>query len=273
MTRPQVLRLAFGAGYVLMGVVGVAVLLVPSARSEADRDVSVFLGSLLALVGAGGLVQLVFVRWFDRHRPGPVVDTAPSGLPAIGFRRSAFLTTTSVTTVVALAGWLGALAFVLHGVGHDVWAAVTAVCAVGLLAVLVPVVTGRVETGGLWLTQSGLEYRRDAVGWALPWSALQNVEPTPERWTVVGVMPFTGGRPVPVQPLVLRLVPGARLEVRRTTRRSWSRECRMPQGAVCVDCFDLAGGPSLIAETVEHYRLFPELRAHLGTAASVPRAV
>jgi hypothetical protein len=47
----------------------------------------------------------------------------------------------------------------------------------------------------------------------------------------------------------------------------------MPDGVACIDCFDLAGGSALIAETVERCLIFPELREQLGATSSLPRRV
>jgi hypothetical protein len=267
------LQLLFGVGYVVIGAIGVALLQFRPSGPEAGtgRWFVLFPGMLLVLVAAGGLVLVAFVVLFARFRPGPVVGTAPSGAPATFFRRSAFLPVMSVVMTVALASLLGAVAVVAHAHAHDVAAVLLVFGAVALLAfVVVPVVAGRIAIGGLWLTPAGVEYRRDAAGWALSWSELQHVEHRPQQWTVVGALPSTGGRVVPVEPVVLRLALGVRVPVHRTVRGMWNRECRMPQDMVCIDCFDLAGGAPMIAEAIDHYLLFPELRDHLGTAASMP---
>jgi hypothetical protein len=77
---------------------------------------------------------------------------------------------------------------------------------------------------------------------------------------------------VAVEPLALVLRHGARHEVRRTVRRMmWNRECRVVPGVVSVDCFDVAGGRSPIAEMIEQYLHHPWSRKHLGTGWSLPR--
>jgi hypothetical protein len=269
--RPRVLRLLFASGYALLGLIGLSGLVWPSDRSTADWYVGVFFGSLLLPIGVGGLVLLLFISLFDRVRPGPVVDTAPSGAAAMFFRRSSFMVVLNVLIPLGLAVWLGALGYVLHTNGHDVWAAVVALCALYLLWPVAVACLGRVRPGGLWLTPLGLEYRRDAAGWTLAWSELDGVEPRPEEWTVIGVLPRTGGRPVPVEPVVLRLGLGVRVAVQRTVRFMWNYECRMPDDLVCVDCFDLAGGSVLIARTIERCLTDPRFREQLGSEWSLPR--
>lgn len=271
--RQRVLQWVFGAGYVLLGALGLGMLLHPSLRSETDWYVGVFLGALLALVGVTGVVLLAFVALHDRLRLGPALGTAPSGAPATFFRRSPFMVVAGVLVPLALALWLGALAVVLYRHGHGGWASLVALCTLCVLWPVVVAGTGKVEVGGLWLTRTGLEYRREAVGWALPWSELHHVEPQPHDRTVVGALPHTGGRTVPVQPVVLALEPEARLDVRRTVRWAWDRECRVPDGRVCIDCVDLAGGPALITEAIAHYLAHPRLREQLGTDWSLPRRV
>ena len=89
------LRLVFAAAYVLFCAFGAGFLMYPAQRSEADRCVSLFFGVLLALIGVAGLVLVLFIPVFDRCRPGPVPATAPSGNPAMFFRRSPFMVVTS----------------------------------------------------------------------------------------------------------------------------------------------------------------------------------
>jgi hypothetical protein len=266
----MVVRLVFGIVYVVLGALGVALLLSPDAGSEADRYGTAFFGSLLAIVSAGGLALVVFIPLFALRRPGPVLGIAPSGVPAAFFRRSRFMLVTSVLVMIALAGWLGAAAVVLFGHGEYVWAALAAGCALVLLRPPAVLVTGRVGPGGLWLTRSGVEYRKEAVHWTLAWSDLQRVERNGEGRALVAALPHAARSGVAaVEPLVLVLDVHARPQVRRTTRRVWSRECSVPPGMLCVDCFDLAGGREQIAGAIERYRTHPALREHLGTAAAV----
>ena len=269
--RPRVLRLLFAGAYALLGLIGLSCLVWPSERSATDWYVGLFFGSLLVPIAVGGLGVLLFVSLFDHFRPGPVVGRAPSGSPAMFFRRSSFVLVLNVLIPLGLVVWLGALSVVLHGHGHDVWATVVALCALYLLWPVAVACLGRIRPGGLWLTPSGLEYRRDAAGWTLTWSELDGVEPRPEEWTVVGVLPRTGGRPVPVEPVVLRLRLGVRVAVQRTVRFVWNHECRMPDDMVCIDCFDLAGGSLLIARTIERCLADPRFREQLGTEWSLPR--
>jgi hypothetical protein len=40
---------------------------------------------------------------------------------------------------------------------------------------------------------------------------------------------------------------------------------------VCIDCFDLAGGPRLITATIERHLSDPRFREQLGTEWTFPR--
>jgi hypothetical protein len=266
------MRLVFGIAYVLMGTFGVAALLsVPQAETDADRYLAVFAGGLFALIGIGGLAMVLFVPLFHRYRPGPVLSTAPSGAPAMLFRRSPFMTVVSVVFCLVFALWAGALGVVLYGYGHGVWASLLVALALVLLWPVAVIPTGKIKPGGLWLTPVGLEYRKDAVSWTSAWSDLDGLDRTASA-VQKGVLPYASGLGVAaVEPLVLALRLGARLEVRRSVWWVWSRECRVAPGTVCIDCFDLAGGSALVAETIERYRTYPRTRDQLGTEWSLPR--
>ena len=260
----MVVRLVFGVVYVVLGVLGVALMLSPDAGSDVDRYGALFFGSMLAIVSTAGLALVLFIPLFALLRPGPVPGTAPSGAPALFFRRSRFMVVASVLMMLALVGWLGAAAFVLAGHGERGWAALAATCALVLLWPLAAVVTRRIEPGGLWLTRAGVEYRKEAVGWTLAWTDLRGVECDGESRPRASALP----QPVrfgvaAVEPLMLVLDVDARPQMRRTTGRAWNRECPAPPGMLCVDCFDLAGGRGQIAEAIERYRTRPALREHL----------
>ena len=265
------LRLVFATGYVLLCAFGAGLLMYPAQRSEADRYVSLFFGVLLALIGVAGLVLVLFIPVFDRCRPGPVPATAPSDNLAMFFRRGPFMVVTSVVFCLAFAVWAGTLAVVLHRHGYVVWASMLAVLALVLLWPVAAVQTGRIKPGGLWLTPVGLEYRKEAVSWTLAWSDVDRID-REESAVQVSALPYASGTGVAaVQPVVLALRPGMRAEVRRTVRWIWSRECRVPPGRVYIDCFDLAGGPQLIMETIECHLSHLRLRDQLGTEWSLPR--
>jgi hypothetical protein len=86
------------------------------------------------------------------------------------------------------------------------------------------------------------------------------------------VLPYAVGLGVAaVEPLVLNLDVGVCLAPRRTAWWVWSSECRIPRGMVCIDCFDLAGGRSVIADMIERSLAYPRSREQLGTQWSVPR--
>jgi hypothetical protein len=127
------------------------------------------------MVGIGGLSMILFIALFGRVRGAPVLCTAPSGAPATFFRRSPFMLVCSVVFCIALAVWAGTVAVVLGAYGHAVWASLPALFALVLLWPVAVVATGKVESGGLWLTSAGLEYRKQAVCWTLTWSELRSV--------------------------------------------------------------------------------------------------
>jgi hypothetical protein len=260
-------RIGFGVSYVLLGALGVAMLL-HDAWSDVTRSVATLFGALLVIVAVAGLVLVSFIPWFDRHRPDPTLATAPSGAPATFFRRSPFVTVMSVLVCLALAGWLVAAAVAFHGHGEDAWALAAAALALVLLWPVAVAATGRVKAGGLWLTRSGVEHRKEAVSWSVLWSDPRGVEDQ----AAAAALPYSFGRGVrPVHPVVLVLHSDARPAVRRTVRWIWNREGAGPAGSLCVDSYDLAGGRSTITELIERCLTQPQMREQLGTSGSVPR--
>ena len=113
--------------------------------------------------------------------------------------------------LVFLVGWSGALAIVLYGHGHGVWASLVVPLALVFLWPVAVLPAGRIKPGGLWLTPDGLEYRKEAVSWTLAWSDLDRLDRTGSA-VQKGVLPHASGLGVAaVEPLVLALRPGARL--------------------------------------------------------------
>jgi hypothetical protein len=236
-------RLLLAGTYIGLGMIGVLLL------SLLDRPDATLYGSLLVLIAVGGLAMVGHPVWFDRHRPGPELATAPSGAPALYFRRSPFIVTLSVLFCVAFAGWLGAAAVLLYRGGHVGWG--SSLVALALL-VLWPVgvaALGRIGPGGLWLTPSGVQHRNEALSWAVPWSDVIDV--------VAG------------EPVLLRLRVGARPATRRTVRWVWNRVPRTPEGSVGIPTAYLAGGAELVVAVLADQLTHPRQRELLGTAESL----
>ena len=256
-------RIGWGAGYALLAVTGLLGLYLTAG------SVAALPAALLVLIGAGGLVMVAFVGWFDRHRPAPVLGVAPSGARGTFFRRSRFMVGFSLLCTLCLAGWTGLLAVVLHQLGHHLTAMLVAALTMLLLWPVVVAALGKVKPGGLWLTPFGLEHQQEATSWALSWADLVAVERHPTQ----RVLPPRAGRgAAAVQPVRLDLRPDGTPAVRRTVRWIWDRDVRDGgRGALVVDAYDLAGGPAMIATAIEHYLAYPRLRGHLGTARSLPR--
>ncbi|HVH22236.1 MAG TPA: hypothetical protein VNA11_07250 [Pseudonocardia sp.] len=255
-------RIGWGVGYALMAAFGVV------GTYVAAGTVAALPAALLALIGAGGLAMVSFIRWFDRHRPAPVLAVAPSGAQGTFFSRSRFMIGFSVLCTLGLAGWTGALALVLYRLGHDVTAMLVTALTVLLLWPAAVAALGKVKPGGLWLTPFGLEHRQESTSWAVSWADLAAVERHPTQRMV----PPPSSLGAAIQPVRLDLQAGGFPAIQRTTRWTWDREVREPgQEALVVDAYDLAGGPAMIAIAIEHYLAYPRLRGHLGTARSLPR--
>lgn len=227
---------AYGLGYLLLALLGAGLV-----AAAGDRTLGLLLGLLLLVIAGSGFVLVGFDWWYAGHRPGATTATAPSGRRATAFPRSPVPFTMSVVVPVLLALWalVGSLV-----ADHLAARVVLLLLAVGLATPLLAVVRGRVAPGGLYLTAEGIEQRKEAVSWSLPW----------ER--VAGV--------VPGEPLALTLDGPAPEPVVRT-RRLWQREPTGVPGALAVDSRYLAADPVVVAALVARCVADPALRPRMGT--------
>jgi hypothetical protein len=229
-------NLAYTLGYVLLALLGAALV-----GYAGDRTLGLVGGALLLLVAAGGFALVGFDGWYVRHRPGLETAEAPSGVPATAFLRSPVPFVLSVVVPVLLALWALAGSLVADQVATRV---VLLVVAIGFATPLVAVVRGQVAPGGLYLTPSGIEQRKEAVSWSVPWEHVSGV--------------------VPGEPLALTLSGPAPQPVVRT-RWLWRREPSAPAGVLAVDSRYLAERPVVVAELVARCVADPGVRARMGT--------
>lgn len=221
--------------WVLVGGYASLVLLGVAAAGWWRSPAGAPAGVLLLGIGVAGLYLALVLPRAGRRRPPVDVGVAPSGLPATFLPRRADVVVASVVVTLALAGWSGWVAWLLAAHGRPGWAVAAAASAVVLLVPCAAAATGRVSPGGLWLTAAGVEHRRETTTWAVRWSDVQRVHPEPAGYAAESGL-------VPVEPVVLRLRPGVRPEVRRTARWAWkNRSAAAPPGAVRIDTFGLAG--------------------------------
>lgn len=232
--------IAYGLIYLALAALGA--LLLAYADGEALAVLSGLL--LLLLAGAGG-VLVAFDWWSPAHRAGVALATAPSGQPATAFVRSPVPTVMSTLLPSLLAAW-AALGVVLAG--SPAARVVLAAVALLLLWPVVPVVRGRIAPGGLYLTPTGIEQRKEAVTWSVSWAQVSGA--------------------VPGEPLAVTLN-GPAPAPAATTRVLWRREPDSPPGVLAVDSRYLAADPTVIAAVVTRCVAQPDLRARLGTPESV----
>lgn len=229
-------------------------------------------GSVLAAVfffgcGACGLTRQVYLRRVDTRRREPVLGPAPSGAPATCFLRSPLVAAVTGVITLFVAGWLGAVAVVVYGHGYYYEALLLTGALLFLVWRLALLATRRTVLGGLWLTRSGVEYRRNATGWRVSWEQL-------ERVLSVAEAEHAPPRPVrrPGEPVFLVLPADERAEGVRQGRWGRDHRYRFPDNVLVVDTAGLSGDRALIVETLERHLSFPPMRATLGTAASLPGA-
>lgn len=237
---------AYAVGYAALAALAAVVL-----ATAADRLLGLLSGLLLLVIAAAGLAMVGFELWYPRHRPGAVLAPAPSGAMATAFPRSRVPTTMSVLVPAVLASWAVLGCVLAAADGRPVTAVVLALLAAGVATPLVAVVRGQVAPGGLYLTPAGIEHRKEAVTWSIPWA------------DVTGVVP---GAP-------LAILRTAAPQPHATTRALWQREPTGPAGVQAVDSRYLAEDPVVVAGVVARCIAHPEQRARMGTAAAVAEVV
>lgn len=229
-------NVGYALGYLLLALLGAGLV-----GYTGDRTSGLLFGVLLLLVAAAGFALVGFDTWFVRHRPGGTVSVAPSGVPATAFLRSSVPTALSGVVPALLALWAVLGCVLVDGPAAKV---VLALLALGLASPLVALARGHVAAGGLYLTPAGIEQRKEAVSWSIPWEHLSGV--------------------VPGEPLALTLSgPAPEPEVR--TRLLWQREPKGLPGVVAVDSRYLAADPVVIAAVIGRCLADPAVRSRMGT--------
>ncbi len=120
-------RRLLALAYALMGALGAALLW------QWGHPSVLFFGVLLLIVAVSGAAWLLLGAWFERHRPDPVLATAPSGAAATFFPRSRFVIVMGVLLSSALGGWLLAVAAAAYLGGHAGWALFALVLALAVV--------------------------------------------------------------------------------------------------------------------------------------------
>jgi hypothetical protein len=205
-----------------------------------------------AFGGALGLLALALLalEWrLARHRPGPVIGRDQRGSAATVVGRTRWMTVLSGTSVLIFASASLAAAVAAFAQDDRLAAVVLLLFGAWMASLLVPLLRGQVETGGLYLTPEGLTHRKDARWWHVGWD------------DVAGV--------VIEEPFVVVLRDGVQVQRGRTTRWGWQRDVRSRQGALGVQTRYLALDAGVIGFLILAYRDRPDLRDQLGTPASL----
>jgi hypothetical protein len=249
----NLLRTRPALGFALALLVSAFVTLVGVGGAIAGADDSPGTAVFLGFVGAVGVLMLVsFALEALRRgrRPFGHVGTSPDGERAtvLPFSGAALASPVVMMVLVLVAGAVGAV--VAQGDGSTPWVVICVVLAVGALALLLPVIGGRVRAGGVYLTPQGIEHRRLGTSWRLPWDDVEGVVPQ---------------EPVPVLPR-----PGVRVVRARTAPYAWNGDVRTSDERVLgIETRHLSVDEKTLAFLVASYQQHPELRDQLGTPASL----
>ena len=240
-------RLAlYGVGQVLVALVGIGIV---TAALKDGSGYSVVFGGFLLGVALVSLLATVLEAVHGRASRGAVTGTSPDGQPATVLPRAGWVPWVSAGFLAVIAGALLAGGLVAVSGGDTLLGVVLLVLGAPFLAMLVPVLLGRVPTGGVYLTQRGVTSAKDGSWWRATWDEIAGV--------------------VPGEPLAVVLADGASPEHGRTAPPGWRSEVRAPDGVLAVQTRYLSEDAATLAFLLLAYRDRPDLRATLGTQASL----
>jgi hypothetical protein len=249
----QLLRTRPALGFALALLISAFVTLVGVGGVIADGGDSPGTSVFLGFVGAVGILMLVsFALEALRRgrRPFARVGTTPEGERAtvLPFATPALASPVVLLSLVLLAGAAGAA--VAQADGATPWVVICLVVAVGALALLLPVLAGRVRAGGVYLTPQGIEHRRLGTSWKVGWDDVEGVAPE--------------------EPLPVLSRAGARVVRARTSPYGWDGDVRTSDERVLgIETRHLSVDEKTLAFLVASYEQHPELRDRLGTPASL----
>lgn len=232
-TRRNVL---YAVGYAGLALLGAAIVRIGEVGA-------VVFGSLLLLVAGAGFVVVGLDQRLLVRTPAVEVGVAPSGAAALVLRYSrAPVLVQAVGTPVVIA-WCWGAAALAAGAGRPGWAGLLGLVGLGLTVPLVPLARGRIVSGGLYLTSTGVEYRHEGTGWSVRWEAVDAVTHVDR----------------------VALVLSGPVERQDTTRVSWRRDRRslhLPR-LVAFPARYLAGGPATVVTVIERCLRDPATRSTL----------
>jgi hypothetical protein len=244
-TRPRV-------GYPLMVLLLVLLTLIGVGGAAAGADdhpgTAVFLGYVGA-VGVVGIVAVLAEVAALSRRPVARLATTAGGERATYLPYGVSLLVGPVGALVAAVG-AGVAGAVVAGRNGSTGGLVVAVV-VGLAALgwLLPVLLGRVRTGGVWVSPSGVEQARFGSRWRVGWDDVEGV--------------------VPQEPLAIVLRPGARVSRERTSPWGWNGDVRAGANLLGISTRHLSVDERALAFLLATSLERPVQRDDLGTPVSL----
>lgn len=213
--------------------------------AEPSAAVGIF-GAGLALLALILLTAAVLELPLLRQRPGAELGHTPEGAPALVVQRMAWTVPIAAAVTTALGLIVGAAGILALVRGQWLWGILLVLAGLWFLSYLVPLAAGRVTSGGLYFTSDGIEHRRNAVWWRVPWAGVESA-------ALQGSV------------LALVLTDDAHVERRRTTRWGWQRSVRSPAGILAVETQNLSEEGATIVNVIVRCVIDREFRALLGT--------
>jgi hypothetical protein len=237
---------AYAVAQVLVALVGGATLVV--ALGWRDASTAVY-GAFMLGFGLVSLLATTLEAVHGRRTHGAVTGTSPDGLPATVLPRAGWAPMVSGAFLVVGGGSFVAAGFVSLAAGDTLWGVFWLALGAATLGLLVPLLLGHVHAGGVYLTADGVTSVKDGAWWRVTWD------------DVAGA--------VPGEPLAVVLSDGARPDRGRSAPSFWRSEVRSPEGVLAVQTRYLSEDAATLAFLLLAYRDRPDLRAMLGTQASL----
>jgi hypothetical protein len=165
---------AYAVGQLLVVVFGVAIVV---AAADDGSGYGIVFGAFLAGIGLVSLLATGLEAVHGRSSHGATLGTAPDGAAVTVLRRAGWVSLVRAAFLTVIAGCLVAGGIVALGSGDTALGVLLLVLGAVFVGLLLPVLLGRLPSGAVYLTASGVTSAKDGAWWRLAWDDIAGVVP------------------------------------------------------------------------------------------------